>query len=180
MGQRRHGAPIVFIRDIVLAKPPWFPSDTQRSWLTRLMLECPCWSKTSPDWILSHGFQALLGNIQLLRGPLRWWPSRWRIGLQCRRHRRLRFDRWVGKIRGRRKWQPTPAFLPEKSHGQRSLAGYSPKGYKELDTSEWLNTPQNSQETGNFWGHHSPRGLDMPATRPHIASGDAEEHPQPS
>ena len=26
----------------------------------------------------------------------------------------------------RRKWQPTPVFLPEKSHGQRSLADYSP------------------------------------------------------
>ena len=28
-------------------------------------------------------------------------------------------------------WQPAPAFLPEKPHGQRSLAGYSPQGYKE-------------------------------------------------
>jgi len=31
------------------------------------------------------------------------------------------------------KWQPTPIFLPGKSHGQRSLAGYSPWGGKELD-----------------------------------------------
>ena len=36
------------------------------------------------------------------------------------------FDPWVGKIPWRRKWQPTPVFLPGKSHGQRSLAGYSP------------------------------------------------------
>ena len=36
----------------------------------------------------------------------------------------------------RRKWQPTPVFLPEKSHGQRSLAVYSPKGLKESDTTE--------------------------------------------
>ena len=35
--------------------------------------------------------------------------------------------------RWRRKWQPTPVFLPGKSHGQRSLAGYSPWGSKELD-----------------------------------------------
>ena len=34
------------------------------------------------------------------------------------------FDPWVGKIPWRRKWQPTPVFLPEKSHGQRSLVGY--------------------------------------------------------
>ena len=39
---------------------------------------------------------------------------------------RLRFDPWVGKIPWRRKWQPTPVFLPGKSHGQRSLVGYNP------------------------------------------------------
>ena len=39
----------------------------------------------------------------------------------------------VGK---RRKWQPTPTFLPGESHGQRSLAGYSPLGCKELDMTE--------------------------------------------
>ena len=38
----------------------------------------------------------------------------------------------------RRKWQPTPVFLPGKSYQQRSLAGYSPWGRKELDTTEWL------------------------------------------
>ena len=40
----------------------------------------------------------------------------------------------VGKIPWRRKWQPTPVFLPGKSHRRRSLAGYSPWGHKELDT----------------------------------------------
>jgi len=30
----------------------------------------------------------------------------------------------------RKKWQPNPIFLPGKSHGQRSLAGYSPWGCK--------------------------------------------------
>ena len=34
------------------------------------------------------------------------------------------FDPWVGKIPWRREWQPTPVFLPGKSHGQRSLVGY--------------------------------------------------------
>ena len=43
---------------------------------------------------------------------------------QCRRHQRLRFDPWVRKIPWRRARQPTPAFLPGKSHGQRSLVGY--------------------------------------------------------
>ena len=40
----------------------------------------------------------------------------------------------------RRKWQPTPVFLPGESHGQRSLAGYSPWGHKESDTTKWLTT----------------------------------------
>ena len=37
-----------------------------------------------------------------------------------------------------RKWQPTPVFLLEKSHGWRSLVGYSPRGRKESDTTEQL------------------------------------------
>ena len=35
---------------------------------------------------------------------------------------------WLRKVPRRRKWQPTPVFLPGKSHGQRSLAGYCPLG----------------------------------------------------
>ena len=38
----------------------------------------------------------------------------------------------------RRAWQPTPVFLPGESHGQRSLAAYSPCSCKESDTTEWL------------------------------------------
>ena len=45
---------------------------------------------------------------------------------------------WVGKIPWRRKWQPTPVFLPGKFHGWKSLVGYSPWGLKELDMPEWL------------------------------------------
>ena len=50
---------------------------------------------------------------------------------QHKRHRRLGFNPWVGKIPWRRKWQPTPAFLPGESHGQRS-----PWGRRESDTTE--------------------------------------------
>ena len=49
-----------------------------------------------------------------------------------------RFDPWVRKIPCRRNWQLTPVFSPEKSHGWRSLAGYSPWGHKESDTTEQL------------------------------------------
>ena len=43
-----------------------------------------------------------------------------------------------GKIPWRRKWQPTPVFLPGKFHGWKSLVGYSPWGCKESDTTEQL------------------------------------------
>ena len=58
------------------------------------------------------------------------------LACQCRGHKRLRFDPWVGKIPWRRAWQPTVVFLPGESHGPRSLVGYSPWGHKELDTTE--------------------------------------------
>ena len=47
--------------------------------------------------------------------------------------KRCRFNPCVGRIHWRRKWQPTPVFLPGKSHGQRSLAGYSSSGCQESD-----------------------------------------------
>ena len=61
------------------------------------------------------------------------------------------FNPWVGKIPWRRKWWPTPVFWPGESHGQRSLAGYSPWGHKELDMTEWL--------TFSISGNHH---LDLP------------------
>ena len=48
------------------------------------------------------------------------------------------FDPWVVKIPCRWKCQPTPVFLAGKFHGQRSLAGYSLWGLKELDMIEQL------------------------------------------
>ena len=49
---------------------------------------------------------------------LLWWLSDKESTCQCRR---CRLDPWVRKISWRRKWQPTPALLPGKFHGQRSL-----------------------------------------------------------
>ena len=54
---------------------------------------------------------------------LPWWLRWLGVCLQCGRPG---FDPWVGKIHWRRKWQSTPVLLPGKSHGQRSLVGYSP------------------------------------------------------
>ena len=46
----------------------------------------------------------------------------------------------LGLIPWSRKWQPTPVFLLGKSHGQRSLAGYSPWGHKEADKTDRTHT----------------------------------------
>ena len=72
---------------------------------------------------------------QYLRGSQMAWPGK-ESACQCRRHRKLGFNSWVRKIPWRRKWQPIPVFLPEKSHRQRSLVGYSLKDGKESDTTE--------------------------------------------
>ena len=50
--------------------------------------------------------------------------------------KRCGFHAWDGKIPWRRKWLPTPVFLPGKFHRQRSLVGYSPCGHKESDKTE--------------------------------------------
>ena len=63
------------------------------------------------------------------------------------------FDQRVGKIPWSRVWQPTPVFLPGKSHGQRSLVGCGPWRRKELDTTEatclfiWLYTTEVTEHT---------------------------------
>ena len=78
---------------------------------------------------------------------------------------------WVqspsGRFPWRRKWQPTPVFLPGKSHRQRSLVGYSPRGPKEFSlfsqllwsTSHLLDIPAGPVvKTLRF--HRQDRGLD--------------------
>ena len=69
---------------------------------------------------------------------LPWWLRQWRIWLRCGRPG---LDPWIRKIPWRRKWQPTPVFLPGESHGQRSLVGCRSWSCKELDTMEQLTLP---------------------------------------
>ena len=64
---------------------------------------------------------------------------------QCMRCQRRRLDLWVGKIPWRKEWQPTPLFLSGKPTGQRSLAGCSPWGHKELDMTEYTHTHTHTQ-----------------------------------
>ena len=81
-----------------------------------------------------------LGNRTITTLPvwgLSWWHRGKESACQCRRHR---FNPWVGKIPWRRKWQPTPVFLSGRFHGQKSLAGCSSWGHRELDTTEHPHT----------------------------------------
>ena len=64
------------------------------------------------------------------------WLSGKESACQRRRPGRHGFNPWVGKTPWRRKWQHTPIFLPGKSHGQRSLVGYSPWGHRESDMTQ--------------------------------------------
>ena len=79
----------------------------------------------------------IVSLLSLAKSALPRWLSSKESACQCRT---CRFYPWVRKIPSRRKWQPTPLFLPGKSHGQRSLVGYSPWGRREVDTPEWLST----------------------------------------
>ena len=76
---------------------------------------------------------------------------------QCRRCRRFGFDPWVRKIPWKRRWHPTPVFLPGKSHGQRSLVGYSPWGCKMIDTTKHTHTQ------GHIWGLCGILHVDLPS-----------------
>ena len=51
------------------------------------------------------------------------WLSGKESACQCRRHKKCRFNPWIGKIPWNRKWQPTLVFLPGEFHDQRSLVG---------------------------------------------------------
>ena len=67
------------------------------------------------------------------------WGISWTEELDgCQKCRRPMFYPWVENIPWSRKWLPTTVFLPKEFRGQRSLAGYSPWGHKELDTTEQL------------------------------------------
>ena len=77
---------------------------------------------------------------------------------QCRRFKRRGFSLWVGKISWRRKWQPTPVFLPGKSHGERNLVGYRPQGCRVRHNWSGLacSTHGLSETEPNYYTGHLP------------------------
>ena len=90
------------------------PKDLKFSWGSRKHQSCSVtFHENSLDFVTS------------MKGLPRWLSNKEYI-CQCRRRKRHRFDPWVGKIPGRRAWQPTPVFFPGETHEQRSLLGYIP------------------------------------------------------
>ena len=85
----------------------------------------------TPSWFLPNLYNLNLGRKakSLILCVLDW-------NKQCRRYRRCGFDCWVRKILWRRKWQPTQVFSSGKSHGQRSLVGFSPWEHRVI--TDWV------------------------------------------
>ena len=79
--------------------------------------------------MISKEIQFLPSNFTKVTEELPWWLSSKESACQCRR---CGLHPWVGKSPWRKKWQPTQVFLPVKSHGQRSLVGYSTWGSKRV------------------------------------------------
>ena len=117
-----------------------------------------CYLKTgfTSWWLSSQQTQPcqILGQGNICHYLLPWWLSGKESTCQCRR---WKFDPWVGKIPLRRKRQPTPAFLPGKSHGQKSPAGYSPWDSKESDETEHIYTQQVRRTLGSLPKALSPQ-----------------------
>ena len=92
------------------------------------------------SWILSFWgavmcpvvyFGMSMGLVGLWAASLlmcRWLSSK---EYACQ-YRRCRSDIWVGRVPWKGKWQPTPVFLPGKSHRQRSLTGYNLWGHRRV------------------------------------------------
>ena len=127
----------------------------QSSWLDGKLHEVKTWIL----FIIESQYQET--------GGLPKWCSGKEPACQCRRHKRPRFDSWVGKIPWRRKWQPTPVFLPGKSHGQRRLLGAW--GHKESDAAEHTWTAYLGGGTSNRSSYHT-------VSHPRFMS---QEHNQP-
>ena len=119
---------------------PWLDPSERVSWQTHVTLIKQFWKKEIYSKVhllalitfLMKFANAIYYNLSdYYDMGLSWWLSGRESACQYWRHR---FDPWVGKIPWRRKWQPTPVFLPGKSHRQRRLAGYSPWCHKESNT----------------------------------------------
>ena len=122
-----------FLSRVQLCATPWTAAHqappsmgfSRREYWSGLPLPSPSFS-----WVLPKYKSQVLVILGFPGGASDKEPS-----CPCRRLR-CTFNPWIRKIPWRRVWQSTLVFLPGKSHGQRSLAGYSLQGCKELDMTE--------------------------------------------
>ena len=84
-----------------------------------------------------------------------------RIRLPVQELQETWFSPWVRKIPWRRKWQPTPVFLPGQFHGQRSLVGYCPWDHKESDRTKA------TQYITCMWNLHMTKHMKQKETHRH-------------
>ena len=93
---------------------------------------CSCWITClcNPSSTLQMKVQSFWTEVVILSVQAYRWLSGKESACQSRSYRRRRINPWVGKFPWRKKWQPTPVFLPGESHGQRSLTGHSPRDRK--------------------------------------------------
>ena len=102
--------------------PVFLPGESQGQ---RSLVGCYLWGRIESDTteVTSQQQQQVVKNLPSIVGDRRDTGSI--LGLE--------------RLPWRRAWQPTPVFLCGKSHGQRSLVGYSPQCHKELDTAQQMN-----------------------------------------
>ena len=116
----------ILIQPLILQRPNWYQILQGFFWIS---------------WIIGSHFSFVKVVVEVCILYMRRGKANSQISdgksicLQCGRPG---FNPWLRKIPWRRKWQPTPVFLPGKFHGQRSLAGYSLWGRKESDMTERL------------------------------------------
>ena len=134
----------------------WDSQDKNTEVVCHSLLQWTTFCQNSPPWPICLWWPALHGMahsfieldtvvihvISLISFLWLWFsvclPSNWATSLvaQMVKHLPAMREIQVGKISWRRKWQPTPVFLPGKSHGRRNLVGYSPWGRKEWEMTE--------------------------------------------
>ena len=143
----------------------------------------------SPQRVSSAGSQSNKSHIKenfisifgLIHAPLglpmwRWWE---RIHRTVAEVKRGGFKPWVGKIPWRRTWPPAPVFSPGRSHGQRNLAGHSPRGHRRLNTTEHtctlLGIPEETPKRVQF-----SRSVVSDSLRPHESQHARPPCPSPT
>ena len=107
-------------------------------------LQCSCLGNPRDRgawWSSVYGVMQSWTRLTQLSSSSKWDIL---ISIFCLQCRRPWFNPCIRKISWRRKWQPTPILLPEKSHVQRSLVDYSPWDREESDTTLNINIRHDS------------------------------------